>query len=190
MRETTHGDRGEINPEDSTRKQPREKTSRTEVGPWWVITVIEKRNLKFSSCSENFCLTFDQNCRGGGRSLVKILSRLPWPFRRKCCPNTSRIHEEQKERLNGYYDKFLVWFIPLTVNKSMILCSDFFSFRWRDEPFCSRFLNWSTCETGLVFSSLRDSSSQKRFSFEAQLAREPQLCARRMFGERTMHGPQ
>ena len=100
MRETTHGDRGEINPEDSTRKQPREKTSRTEVGPCWVITVIEKRNLKFSSCAKNCPLTFDQNCRGGGRSLVKIPSRLLWPFRRKYFPNTSRIHAEQKARLN------------------------------------------------------------------------------------------
>ena len=190
MRETTHGDRGEINPEDSTRKQPREKTSRTEVGPWWVITVIEKRNLKLSSCSDKLLAYL--------WSELSRRRKVPGedPFKTSLAFSPEILPQYQQDsRRTDRAAKWLLWqvfslILPLTVNKSMILCSDFFSFRWRDEPFCSRFLNWSTCETGLVFSSFRDSSSQKRFSFEAQLAREPQLCASRMFGERTIHGPQ
>ena len=67
----------------------------------------------------------------------------------------------------------------------MILCSAFFSFRWRELGLCSRFLNWSKAETHGVSISFFFF-----FSLITQFASDPHEWARRMLGDLTMHGPQ
>lgn len=159
MRDTTHGDRGEISPEDSTRKAPREKTNLTEVGPCWVITVIENKNL-WSELSRN----------------KKVPGLVPF----STCLAFSPLILPQYQHDSRNTDN-----AALTVSKSMILCSAFFSFRWRELGLCSRFLNWSKAETHGVSISFFFF-----FSLITQFASDPHEWARRMLGDLTMHGPQ
>ena len=84
---------------------------------------------------------------------------------------------------DGLWSKVL----PLTVNKSTILCSALFSFRWREPGLCSRFLNWSKAETHPGDVSI---SFFFFFSLITQFANDPHEWARRILGDLTMHGPQ